>query len=408
MFNLKFVKMTNDLTPEQVVEKINTLFNEKTAGMPTHDDVNALKSEIENLKGFEKKSADMELALAKFEGRLEAMAEKAVAPKAVSYGSIGDQVVKAYAGQIDAIKEGKSINLETKETTIVGDYTGNIALSTLEAGVNRIARQVAKVRNAMSMGTTTSKFVTYIQQTLQSSATWIGEGVLKNEGDLKYQEVSVEVKKVAGFIKISKEMLEDLAFVRNEVNTDLMETIDNQIENNLLNGNGVGANLNGILNQAQAWTAGTFANTVTSANLADVVRTGVAQIETNKFIASHVVLHPRDVAKLSLSKTTQGEYTYGAFVVHPVTGDPIIAGLPIISTTWMTEGNFLVADMTRAQVRMREGMNIQVGYEGDDFKRNMVTILCEARLVSFIKANDTGAFVKGVIQTSIVALDPLI
>ena len=408
MFNLKFVKMTNDLTPEQVVEKINTLFNEKTAGMPTHDDVNALKSEIENLKGFEKKSADMELALAKFEGRLEAMAEKAVAPKAVSYGSIGDQVVKAYAGQIDAIKEGKSINLETKETTIVGDYTGNIALSTLESGVNRIARQVAKVRNAMSMGTTTSKFVTYIQQTLQSSATWIGEGVVKNEGDLKYQEVSVEVKKVAGFIKISKEMLEDLAFVRNEVNTDLMETIDNQIENNLLNGNGAGANLNGIINQAQAWSAGTFANTVTSANLADVVRTSVAQIETNKFIASHVVLHPRDVAKLSLSKTTQGEYTYGAFVVHPVTGDPIIAGLPIISTTWMTEGNFLVADMTRAQVRMREGMNIQVGYEGDDFKRNMVTILCEARLVSFIKANDTGAFVKGVIQTAIVALDPLI
>jgi len=400
--------MTNDLTPEQVVEKINTLFNEKTAGMPTHDDVNALKSEIENLKGFEKKSADMELALAKFEGRLEAMSEKAVAPKAMAYGSIGDQVVKAYAGQIEAIKEGKSINLETKETTIVGDYTGNIALSTLEAGVNRIARQVAKVRNAMSMGTTTSKFVTYIQQTLQSSATWIGEGVVKNEGDLKYQEVSVEVKKVAGFIKISKEMLEDLAFVRNEVNTDLMETIDNQIENNLLNGNGAGANLNGIINQAQAWSAGTFANTVTSANLADVVRTSVAQIETNKFIASHVVLHPRDVAKLSLSKTTAGEYTYGAFVVHPVTGDPIIAGLPIISTTWMTEGNFLVADMTRAQVRMREGMNIQVGYEGDDFKRNMVTILCEARLVSFIKANDTGAFVKGVIQTAIVALDPLI
>ena len=400
--------MTNDLTPEQVVEKINTMFNEKTAGMPTHDDVNALKSEIESLKGFEKKSADMELALAKFEGRLEAMSEKAVAPKAVAYGTIGDQVVKAYAGQIDAIKEGKSINLETKDTTIVGDYYGNIALSTLESGVNRIARQVAKVRNAMSMGTTTSKFVTYIQQTLQSSATWIGEGVVKNEGDLKYQEVSVEVKKVAGFIKISKEMLEDLAFVRNEVNTDLMETIDNQIENNLLNGNGAGANLNGIINQAQSWSAGTFANTVTSANLADVVRTSVAQIESNKFLASHVVLHPRDVAKLSLSKTTAGEYTYGAFVVHPVTGDPIIAGLPIISTTWMTEGNFLVADMTRAQVRMREGMNIQVGYEGDDFKRNMVTILCEARLVSFIKANDTGAFVKGVIQTAIVALDPLI
>jgi len=400
--------MTENLTPEQVVEKINTMFAEKTAGLPTHDEVKALKSEIDSLKGMEKKSAEMELALAKFEGRIEAMSEKAVSAKAEPVGTIGDQVIKALKGELDSVKEGKSINLETKDTTIVGDYTGNIALSTLEAGVNRIARQVAKVRNAMSMGTTTSKFVTYIQQTLQSTATWIGEGVVKNEGELKYQEVSVEVKKVAGFIKISKEMLDDLAFVRNEVNTDLMETIDNQIENNLLNGNGVGANLNGIINQATAWVAGTFANTVTSANLADVVRTAIAQIETAKFMATHVVLHPRDVAKLSLSKTTTGEYTYGAFVVNPVTGDPTIAGLPIISTTWMTEGNFLVADMTKAQVRMREGMNIQVGYEGDDFKRNMVTILCEARLVSFIKANDTGAFVKGTIATAIAGLDPLV
>ncbi len=400
--------MTENLTPEQVVEKINTMFAEKTASLPTTDDVNALKSEIESLKGFKEKSADMELALAKFEGRLEAMSEKAVTPKAEPNGSIGDQVVKALKGSLEDVKEGKSINLETKETTIVGDYTGNIALSTLEAGVNRIARQVAKVRQAMSGGTTTSKFVTYIQQTLQSTATWIGEGVVKNEGDLKYQEVSVEVKKVAGFIKISKEMLDDLAFVRNEVNTDLMETIDNQIENNLLNGNGVGANLNGIKNQATAWVAGTFANTVVNANLADVVLTGIAQIETNKFMASHVILHPRDVAKLSLSKTTQGEYTYGAFVVNPVTGQPVIAGLPIISTTWMTEGEFLVADMTKAQYRMREGMNIQVGYEGDDFKRNMVTILAEARIVSFIKENDKGAFVKGTIATAIIALDPAV
>ena len=397
-----------ELTPEQVVEKINGMFTEKMASVPTTEDVEALKKEIESLKGFKEKSAEMELALAKFEGKLEAMSEKAVEKKEEPTGTIGDQVVKALKGELNSVKEGKSINLETKDTTIIGDYTGNIALSTLEAGVNRIVRQVAKIRNVISQGTTTSKFVTYIQQTLQSTAGWTGEAVAKTEGDLKYQEVSVEVKKVAGFIKISKEMLDDLSFVRNEVNTDLMATIEDQIENNLLNGNGVGANLNGILNQATAWVAGTFANTIVSANVADVIRTAVAQIETNKFMATHVVLHPRDVAKLALSKTTTGEYTYASFMINPVTGEPTIAGLPVVSTTWMAEGTFLVGDMTKAQLRMREGMNIQVGYEGDDFKRNMVTILAEARLVSFIKANDTGAFVKGTISTAIAALDPAI
>jgi hypothetical protein len=70
----------------------------------------------------------------------------------------------------------------------------------------------------------------------------------------------------------------------------------------------------------------------------------------------------------------------------------------------MTAGNFLVGDMTKAHLRMREDMNIQVGYVNDDFTKNLVTILCEARAVSFIKANDAPAFVKGVIATCITAI----
>jgi len=50
-------------------------------------------------------------------------------------------------------------------------------------------------------------------------------------------------------------------------------------------------------------------------------------------------------------------------------------------------------------------MNMSVGYENDDFTRNMVTILCEARLVSYIKGNDTGAFVESDIATDIALIN---
>jgi hypothetical protein len=53
-------------------------------------------------------------------------------------------------------------------------------------------------------------------------------------------------------------------------------------------------------------------------------------------------------------------------------------------------------------------VNVQVGYVNDDFQRNMVTILAEARAVHYVKLNDVNAFVKGTIQTAIVALDPAI
>jgi len=395
------------LTADQVVEKINGLISEKMASTPTIDDVNNIKSELDTLKSLNEKSSEIEKSIAKLEGKFEAMTERAV-EKGAQPRSIGEQAIAGIKSQLELVKSGKSITLDVKSTTINGDYTGNIALSTLEPGVNRIARQQVLLQNVVNRGTTSSKFVTYIQQTLQSSADFITEAALKPTGELKYQEVSKEVKKIAGVIKVSKEMLADLPFMQNEINTDLMASVSDDLENGILNGTGVGANIEGMLTLATTWAAGTFANTIIAANLHDVIRVAIAQVEAAKFNATHVVLHPVDVAKLQLTKTTQGEYAYPIFYVDTLTGAPKIANLTVVSTTWMAAGSFLVGDMTRDNLRMREAMNITFGYENDDFTRNMMSIICETRAVNYIKANDLGAFVKGTIATAIAALDPAV
>ncbi len=400
--------MENNLTPDQVVEKINGMITEKMASIPTTEDVNNLKNEVEGLKSLSEKSLDIEKAIAKMEGKMEAMAEKAVNNPQVNK-TIGEQVTKSLENHVEALKAGKELTLDVKApTTLAGDYTGTIALSTLEPGVNRIARQRSLLQNVVNRGTTNSMYVTYIQQTLKADGAFLAENDLKTEYELKYQEVSKQVKKVASLVKVSKEMLADLPFMASEVNGDLMLGVENAIENQLLNGTGLTVNLEGILANATTFSAGTFANTVISANLADVIRVAVAQIQQANFNPTHVVLNPADVAKLQLIKTTSGEYSYPMFYMDPRTAEVRIAELSIISTNYMTAGNFLVGDMTKDNLRMRETMNIQLGYVNDDFQRNMVSILCEARLVNFIKANDFGAFVKGVIQTAIVALDPAI
>ncbi len=391
-----------NLTPDQVVEKINGLISEKMASIPTTDDVNNLKNEVEGLKSLSEKSLDIEKAIAKMEGKMEAMAEKAVNNPQVNL-SIGQQVTKGF--DMEAIKAGKTMDLEIKApTTLAGDYTGQIALTTLEPGVNRIARPNLLLQNVVNRGTTNSMYVTYVQQTAKADGAFVGEAEAKTEYELKYQEVSKQVKKVASIIKISKEMLTDLPFMASEVNSDLMLGVSNQIENQLLNGTGLTVNLEGILASATTFTAGTFALSVINANLADVIRVAVANIQSANFNATHVVLNPVDVAKLQLIKTTTGEYTYPMFYMDPMTAQVRIAELAIISTNYMTAGNFLVGDMSKDNLRMRETMNIQMGYVNDDFKNNLVSILCEARLVNFIKANDTGAFVKGVIATAITAI----
>jgi uncharacterized protein (UPF0548 family) len=86
-------------------------------------------------------------------------------------------------------------------------------------------------------------------------------------------------------------------------------------------------------------------------------------------------------------------------------GQHLVANLPVITSSYMAAGTYLVGDFSKSNVRVREGVNMQVGYVNDDFQRNMVTILAEARLVHYVKANDVNAFVYGDISTDIAAID---
>jgi HK97 family phage major capsid protein len=402
--------MENNLTPEQVVEKINGLFSEKMATVPTKDEVAQLKSELDSFKAIEVKNSEMEKAIAKMEGRIEAMSEKAVdAPKAQGAKTLKDALVKTYTDNVKAISEsiekGSRITLDVKvDTTIDGDYTGNVALSVLEPGVNRISRPIRRIREISNVGSTTSKFVTYIQQTQNvtpgEGTLWVNEAGAKFNGQVKYEEISEEVKKIAAYIKVSKEMLADLAFVRSEINTELMEAIEQNIDFSLVNGAG-GVDLNGLLGNIPNFSAGTFAGTIPGANIMDLIRICKANIEAANFVPTHVVLNPEDVAKIELTKTSTGEYTYPAFW----DANMRVAGLVVVSSNNITAGTMIVGDFTKFNIKFREDMNMSVGYENDDFTRNMVTILCEARLVSYIKGNDVNAFVESDIATDIALIN---
>lgn len=393
-----------NLTPEQVVEKINGLLDEKMGATATKSEVESLKNDLEGYKSLEVKNQEIEKAIAKMEGRLEAMAEKAVEHKFVPK-NLSEAIVNAYVSNIDKIKDtaakGGMLQLEVKgDTTIDADYSGNVALSTLEPGVDNIARPVIKVRNVVNTGTTGSKYVVYIAQDTNTTAGWTNEAGTKVVSDPAYYEVSVEVKKVASTVKVSKEMLADLAFVRSEINSDLMAGIDEAVEYSLINGAG-GNDLDGLLSFAPTFSAGSFAASIPSANVSDVIRVAKAQIQGANFEPTHVLLHPEDAAKIELTKTQTGEYTYPAFWDMNMR----VAGLIVVTSTNIASGTFLVGDMSKSNVRIRENMSLQVGYVNDDFQRNMVTILCEMRLAHYVKNNQVNAFVQGDIATAIAAID---
>ena len=400
-----------NLTTEEVIQKLDGLFTEKMANVPTKDDVAGLKSELDSLKNLEEKSQEIEKSIAKFEGRLEAMSEKAVTPKEQRL-SLPDSLMKAYADNIegikDAVEKGGKLNLDVKTTTITNDYTGDYALTDFDSDVDRVRRKRYGILENVNTGATSGKFVTYVQQTATSTTDWTAEAGAKYQGEPAWSEISEEVKKIASYVKVSKEMLSDLSFIRAEINNDLMEQVRVGIEQALLTGTGTNNEIKGLLDASMGlptFGAGTFSLAVQDANITDLMRVVKAQIEGANFTPTHIVLNPEDIAKLQLTKDSGGQYTYPMFLpTQSGDGEMVLAGMRIISSTYMTADKYLVGDLSKVSVRFRDNIAMSVGLDTDDFTKNMVTILAEARLVQYVKNNDKPAFVYGDITDDIALI----
>jgi HK97 family phage major capsid protein len=105
-----------------------------------------------------------------------------------------------------------------------------------------------------------------------------------------------------------------------------------------------------------------------------------------------VVLNPTDWADIELQKDSTGQYIW---VDVTTGGESKVWRLAVVPTNAIAAGNFLVGDFPAAAVVYdRQDVTIEVSREhGDNFVKNMVTILVEERLDLAVEA--PGALVFG-------------
>jgi len=404
------------MTPEQVIEKINDSIAAKTDGFARSEEIDGLKTDLASVKemiakGNENDDIDaLKSAIAGVEASIDGLKEaKKETPKA---RSLGEAITNAFVSAKEAILEmsekGGTVKLDVKAAgtmTIAGNYSGGtVGLSDLETGLTRIQRRAPFMRQLVNTRGTTSKYVVWIEQANADPgvAGQTAEGTEKTQTDFDLVERSSEVKKTTAYIKVSKEMLADIPFMQGEINGELMELVELKLDEQILLGDGTGNNLTGIDSVATAFAAGTFALSVPQANNSDVLRVAISQIANANFSANYILLNPADAAAMELTKDTNGQYTYPVFVNE---AGMSVKGIPVIENPGVTAGDFYVGDFTKSNLRIREEMNVQVGYVNDDFTKNLVTILCETRACHFVKTNHYGAFVKGDFATAIAAID---
>lgn len=318
-------------------------------------------------------------------------------------------VLESKKEQLSAMKDksGASVNFTLKAAGTMAEstnITGIIPQGQREAGITRTVRRRTYLLNLVNVGTIMSNLWEWVEQkNPDGGAAMTAEGALKSQADFDLVLASASVKKVTAFIKVTKEMLDDVELLRSEIDQELTELINLKIDDQILSGSGSGANLTGITTNATAWSAGAFAGAVPSPTNADALRVAINQVRVAQFEPNYIVMHPTDVTKMELVKDSTGQYVLPPFTSVDGT---VVSGIPVIANTGMTIDKFLVGDFTKSGVRFKEGLTINVGYENDDFTKNLVTILAEARLVHRVKSNHYGAFVYGDFSDAITALTP--
>ena len=311
------------------------------------------------------------------------------------------------ANELKAMKEksGASVQITLKAAGTMAlstNTTGQIPQAERESGITRIVRRNPFILELVNVGTIMSNVWEWVEQkNLDGGAAMTAEGAAKSQADFDLVVASANVKKVTAYIKVTKEMLDDVELMRSEIDQELTELINLKIDDQLLNGTGLTVNLTGITTNATAWAAGAFALAIPTPTKWDVLRTAINQVRVNLFEPNYIVMHPTDVTAMELSKDTTGQYVMPPFAALDGT---IVSGIRVVANTGVTIDKFLVGDFSKSGVRFKEGLTINVGYENDDFTKNLVTILAEARLVHRVKSNHYGAFVYGDFSDAITAL----
>lgn len=300
--------------------------------------------------------------------------------EAKSFGErfVEDERVKAFlaneptSGRVDARFKA---TISSATTNAAGSAGAGVQTTRLP-GILELPQRRMTVRDLLSQGRMDGSTLEYVRETgFTNSAAPVAELAAKPESDLRFDLVSTSAKVIAHWMKASRQILSDFAQLRSVIDQRLMYGLAFAEENQLLNGDGTGQNLNGIIPQATAFTAPI---TITTPTEIDNLRLAMLQAELALFPSTGVVLNPKDWARIELEKDTTGRYIIG----NPQgTISPTIWGLPVVTTQAIAEDKFLAgAFKLGAQVFDRWDARVEVGYVNDDFTKNLVTILAEERL----------------------------
>jgi HK97 family phage major capsid protein len=276
--------------------------------------------------------------------------------------SFGQLFVESDAYRRKAGPVGPTATIDVELKTLMTTTAGFAPEVLRSDRVVEFATRPIQVADILPQTTTTQSAVQYMEETtFTNQAAETAEGGAYQEAALAFTEQSSLVRKIAVYLPVTDEQLEDEPRIRGIIDNRLGFMVRQRLDLQILVGNGTAPNLRGILNVVGIQTQAKGTDPVP-----DAVYKGIVKVEvTGQAMANAVIFHPNDWQDVRLLRTADGLYIWG----NPSDAGPErIWGLRVVRAQALTENTGLVGDFANfSELTVRRGVDVQISNSHDVF-----------------------------------------
>jgi HK97 family phage major capsid protein len=387
----ELVKQARDIAEKAKAENRDLTVEEQTT-------IGEKLTEVKALNDRQVAEAKSRVLLAQLDSLAVTETNDPVDPAGKECASLGEHFVKhahasmiATKGRSGASASAPEFKAATDNHVIGGWTVGAPLLTDFDRTIVRAHRIRLTVADLLGKGTISGNAVSYLVEAAMEGdyATVAEAGAKPQIHFLNPTQVTDALKKIAGFIKLTDEFLEDADFLVSEINNRLLYQLGFFEEKQLLAGDGAGQNILGLLGRSgiQTETAAAVGDN------ADAIFRAITKIELNSGLpADGLVINPSDYQTFRLEKDGNKQYLGGGFFqgqygTSDMPMQPPLWGLRTVVTPAIAAGTVLVGAYSMASTLYRKG-GIRVestNSNASDFTSNLVTVRAEERIALAVR-----------------------
>lgn len=346
--------------PELDLGKVKSLEGDNTAKreafLALDVEANALGEEVDKLKAIQRIATQN---AAEGSGESGDGATK-TAERREEFKSLGETLVDSDAFKMKAGAVGPESEIDFDLKTLFQTSAGFAPETTRTGRVVEFATRPLQIAELIPTVPTSQSAVVYMEETtFTNAAAETAEAATYPEAALAYTERTSPVRKIAVWIPVTDEQLEDVPAMQARLNNRLPFMIRQRLDSQILAGDGIAPNLEGIVrtgSQTQAKGADTLEQAIYKA---------MVKVNTVAFAnADTIVMHPDDWTSIRLSTTTDGIYLWGS---PADTGPERVFGTRVVPAVAQAAGTPLVFDSSQLELAVKRQMNVQVSNSHADF-----------------------------------------